>query len=91
MDPTSATATSPSRKGKRAASAADTDTPVPATTAQAAPPAAPELPDAVRLLWLHSFIADDGCHHLWHGGQVVREADQIALLLDRGAPVVVHA
>lgn len=46
----------------------------------------PQVPEAIRLHYPHGFIAEDGSRHFWGAGQVVREPDQVALLISRGAP-----
>lgn len=48
----------------------------------------PDLPKAVKLIAPHGFH-DDEKHHYWQQGQIVTNEDEIALLIERGAPIVV--
>jgi hypothetical protein len=45
------------------------------------------LPDEVTLLRPYAFYDEDNTLHSWSDGQVVKDADQIKTLLDRGAPL----
>ena len=65
-----------------------------ARRAGASAPPPPELPDstagealprAVRLTRPHGFIDDEGTIHHWRAGHVAATADEVALLVGRGA------
>ena len=43
------------------------------------------MPRAIRLTRPHGFIDEDGRHRMWHAGHVVDDADEVSLLVRRGA------
>ena len=49
--------------------------------------AAPTLPAKVRLVSPHGYIDENGRHRYWHGGDVISDPAEIALLMGRKAPV----
>lgn len=42
-------------------------------------------PSAVRMTRPHGFIDDNEVHRQWNQGEIVRDKDDIALLMERGA------
>ena len=46
-----------------------------------------DSPESVTLESAFSFIDDDGVHHYWHEGHVETDADRIAMLIERKAPL----
>ena len=48
----------------------------------------PDLPKAVKLIAPHGFH-DEEKHYYWQQQQIVTNEDEIALLIERGAPIVV--
>ena len=49
--------------------------------------AASALPAKVRLVSPYGFIDENGRHRYWHGGDVISDPAEIALLIGRKAPV----
>lgn len=43
------------------------------------------LPSKIRMTHLHGFVDDNGMHRQWHGGNVISNPHEIALLVERGA------
>jgi hypothetical protein len=63
-----------------------TDTKRPKLTLGGEQPRATRLPAKVRLVRQHSFVEDGtGRHRIWHGGEIVADVHEIALLTERGA------
>lgn len=60
--------------------------PVGKTSVQAEPPKT-ELPARIKVIHAHGFIDEDGRNRFWKGGEVIAGADEIALLIGRGASV----
>lgn len=54
-----------------------------AAAAKAPPPPAP-----VRLTHPYGYFDDEGGFHTWSAGEIVTDADEIADLMKRGAPIV---
>lgn len=46
------------------------------------------LPEKVKLASFYGFYAEDGTPNFWQEGQEVTDQDAIAILLERGAPLV---
>lgn len=53
------------------------------------PPPTPKAEDPAKLVLTapYGFIDDDGQHRYWHAGTEVTDADEIAVLVERKAPV----
>lgn len=45
------------------------------------------IPAKVRLTAPHGFIDENSRHRYWNAGEVVGDAAEVALLINRGAPV----
>ena len=46
-----------------------------------------DQPESVTMESTYSFYDDEGLHRYWPEGHVVTAADDIALLIERGAPL----
>lgn len=51
---------------------------------------APDLPKAVRLTSPYAYFTDTNVLRAWDVDHVETDADEIATLIERGAPVVEH-
>lgn len=61
-------------------------------TEPAAPPVQPpkaksKVPASVKLMSPHGFIDENEQHRYWHSGQEVTDPEEIALLIERKAPL----
>lgn len=50
-------------------------------------PAKPQQPAKIKVVRPHGFITDDGANRHWNQGQIVTDADEIALLIERKADI----
>jgi hypothetical protein len=44
-----------------------------------------KLPSRIMITSLHGFITEDGRHRQWHGGEIIDNPHEIALLTERKA------
>lgn len=71
-------------KAKAAASGEGGNT----NTPPSIPPETKQELDSVTLAAPYGFFDDDEVHHFWNAGTEVKDADTIALLMQRKAPLV---